>query len=51
MIAMLLFLLLVAVLFGVGFAVKWLLYIAIFLALVWIIGFFLRGSSRHWYYW
>jgi hypothetical protein len=30
--------------------VKWLFYVAVILALLWIIGFFFRGiDGRHWY--
>ncbi len=51
MLALLLLLLLVAVLFGLGFVVKWLFIIAAILAIVWIVGFFARGSSARWYRW
>jgi hypothetical protein len=51
MLAMILFLLLVAIIFGIGFVVKWLFYIAIALALIWIIGFFFRGANGRWYRW
>jgi hypothetical protein len=34
-----------------GFVVKWLFYIAIALALIWLIGSFFRGASSRWYRW
>ncbi|WP_354638022.1 hydrophobic protein [Kitasatospora camelliae] len=55
MLAMLLVLLLIIVLFGAGFALKALWWIAIALLVVWLVGFLARGSSRgnrtHWYRW
>ena len=51
MIALLLVLLLVALLFGLGFVVKWLFILAAILALLWIIGFFARGAEGTWYRW
>ena len=46
-------LLLILILFAVGaFAVKLLLWIAIILAIVWLIGFFVRGAEgARWYRW
>ncbi len=54
--ALLLALLIVIVLFVVGFAVvKFLIWVAIVLAILWLIGFFLRGMSggsrARWYRW
>ena len=52
--ALLLVLLLVIVLFVLGFAVvKFLIWVAIIAALLWLIGFFLRGSTggARWYRW
>jgi hypothetical protein len=54
--ALLLALLIVIVLFVVGFAVvKFLIWVAIVLAILWVIGFFLRsmagGSRARWYRW
>jgi hypothetical protein len=46
---MLLALLIVAIFFGLGFVVKGLFYIAVILALLWIIGFFVRGAEGRWY--
>jgi hypothetical protein len=51
MLALVLVLLLVAVLFGLGFAVKWLFIVAAVMALLWLIGFFARGSEARWYRW
>jgi hypothetical protein len=50
---LLLVLLIVIVLFIVGFAVvKFLIWVAIVAALLWLIGFFLRGASgARWYRW
>ncbi|HKU59037.1 MAG TPA: hypothetical protein VJP39_05455 [Gaiellaceae bacterium] len=51
---LLLVLLLVIVLFVLGFAVvKFLIWVAIIAALLWLIGFFLRGSTggARWYRW
>jgi len=51
MFAVLLALLLVALLFGLGFAVKFLWYVAIIALLVWIVGFFVSGAESRWYHW
>ena len=53
MAALLLALLIVLALFVVGFAaVKLLIWIAIILAIIWLIGFFVRGAERaRWYRW
>ncbi|MFE0641633.1 hydrophobic protein [Streptomyces sp. NPDC058877] len=51
MAALLLVLLLVLVLFGAGFAVKLLWWIALALLMLWIIGFLARGSGSRWYRW
>lgn len=51
MVALLLLLLLVAVLFGAAFVVKWLFIVAIIMALLWVIGFFARGPQARWYRW
>lgn len=50
---LLLVLLLVIALFIVGFAaVKLLLWVAIILAIIWLIGFFVRGvEGARWYRW
>ena len=51
--ALLLALLIVLALFVVGFAaVKLLIWIAIILAIIWLIGFFVRGvEGARWYRW
>lgn len=51
MIALLLVLLLVALFFGLGFAVKWLFIVAAVLAVVWLLGFVAAGSGARWYRW
>ena len=52
MLALLLVLLLAAVLFGVGFAVKFLWIAAAIVLVLWLIGFVARaGSGARWYYW
>lgn len=49
--AVLLALLLVALLFGLGFAVKVLWLVALVALALWIIGFFVAGAERRWYHW
>ena len=51
--ALLLVLLIVIALFVLGFAVvKFLIWVAIILAIVWLIGFFVRGAEgARWYRW
>jgi len=51
--ALLLALLIVIVLFILGFAVvKFLIWVAIVLAILWLIGFFVRGvEGARWYRW
>ena len=51
MLALLLFILIVALLFGLGFVFKALFYVAIVLFVIWLVGFFLHGGSRRWYRW
>lgn len=51
MVALLVFALIVAVLFGLGFAVKALFWVALIAAVVWVAGFFVRGAERTWYRW
>ncbi|MGW4379758.1 hydrophobic protein [Kitasatospora sp. NPDC004531] len=56
MLAMLLVLLLILVLFGAGFAVKVLWWIALAVLVLWLIGFFARsaesgGRRSRWYRW
>lgn len=49
--AVVLFLVLTALLFGLGFTVKALWYIALIMLIIWLIGFFAHGSDRRWYRW
>ncbi|GAA2112978.1 hypothetical protein GCM10009759_56250 [Kitasatospora saccharophila] len=56
MLAMLLVLLLIIILFGAGFAVKVLWWIALAVLIIWLIGFVARGagtggSRSRWYRW
>lgn len=51
MLLFLLLLLLVALFVGLGFVVKWLFIIAVIVALIWLIGFFVRGAEGRWYRW
>ncbi|AEW98187.1 MULTISPECIES: hypothetical protein [Streptomycetaceae] len=55
MVPLLLVLLLALLLFGLGFAVKVLWWIAVVVAVVWLLGFVFRaadtGSRRRWYRW
>lgn len=49
--ALVLFLLLTLILFGAGFAVKALWYVALVLLVVWLIGLVARSPDRRWYRW
>jgi hypothetical protein len=49
--ALLAILLLAAILFGVGFAVKFLWVVAAIVLVVWLIGFVARGAEATWYRW
>ncbi|GGZ69259.1 hydrophobic protein [Streptomyces bluensis] len=56
MVPVLLVLLLALILFGVGFAVKALWWIALIVFVVWLLGFLVRGTSAaggrgRWYRW
>jgi hypothetical protein len=51
MLALLLVLLLAALLFGVGFAFKFLWILAAIVLVVWLIGFVARGAEGTWYRW
>ncbi|WP_328946178.1 hydrophobic protein [Streptomyces sp. NBC_00250] len=51
MVPLLLVLLLILVLFGAGFAVEVLWYIAIAVLVLWVLGFFMRGTNGRWYRW
>ena len=49
--ALLLFLLLTLALFGVGFTVKALWWVALFMFVIWAIGIVAHGTDRRWYRW
>ncbi|MER5741384.1 MULTISPECIES: hydrophobic protein [unclassified Streptomyces] len=51
MVPLLLVLLLILVLFGTGFAVEALWYIAIAVLVLWVLGFLFRSSGSRWYRW
>jgi hypothetical protein len=51
MLALLLVLLLAAILFGIGFAAKFLWIIAAVVLAVWLVGFVAHSADRRWYYW
>jgi hypothetical protein len=52
LVPLLLVLLLVLILFGIGFAVKVLWIVALVLLAIWLIGFFARGvEGARWYRW
>jgi len=51
MLALLLVLLLALILFGVGFAIKFLWIIAAVVIVLWLIGFLARGADARWYRW
>lgn len=49
--ALLLFLLLTVILFGLGFALKVLWWVALVFLVIWLIGLVARGPERRWYRW
>jgi hypothetical protein len=51
MLALLLVLLLAILLFGVGFAIKFLWIVAAIVLALWLIGFLARGPEARWYRW
>lgn len=51
MVALILTLILIALLFGAGFVLEALWWIAVIVLAVWIIGFLVRGAGRTWYRW
>lgn len=51
MLALLLFLVLIALLFGLGFATHVLFWVAVIALAIWLVGFLLRPSGGRWYYW
>jgi hypothetical protein len=50
MVALLLVLLLGAILFGIGFALKFLWIVAVVVLCLWLIGFVAHGGRRRWFY-
>jgi hypothetical protein len=50
-VAALLILLLIIILFGAGFALKILWWVAIAALVLWILGFLTHGPERRWYRW
>ena len=51
MLALILFLILVVVVFGLGFAVKALFWVALALFIIWLAGLLVgRGRGRRWYW-
>ena len=48
---LLLFLILIAILFGAGVALHALWWIAVIALVLWVIGFVARPSGGRWYYW
>ena len=51
MLALILFLILVAVLFGAGTALHALWWVAVIALIVWLVGLFAHPSGGRWYYW
>lgn len=51
MFALLLFLILVAILFGVGVALHVLWWVAIIALVIWLLGFLAHPGGGRWYYW
>ncbi len=51
MVPLLLVLLLVLILFGAGFAVKMLWWIALIVLVLWVLGFLVRSGGGRWYRW
>ncbi len=51
MLALILVALLALILFGVGFTVHFLWWIAVVVAAVWLIGFLVASGGRRWYGW
>jgi hypothetical protein len=49
--ALVLFLLLTFVLFGAGFTIKALWWVAFFMLVVWAVGLVAHGQDRRWYRW
>jgi hypothetical protein len=43
--------LLVLLLFGLGFAVKFLWFLAVAALVLWVVGFLVSGAESRWYHW
>ncbi len=41
----------VALLFGLGLAIDFLIWVALFAAVLWAVGFLVRGAENTWYRW
>jgi hypothetical protein len=51
MLALILFLIVVVVVFGLGFVVKAFFWVALVLFIIWVLGFLVgRGRDRRWYW-
>jgi hypothetical protein len=50
-VAALLLLILIAILFGLGFVAKALLWVALVLLVLWALGWVVRPAGGRWYYW
>ncbi|MEU6945987.1 hydrophobic protein [Streptomyces sp. NPDC046316] len=51
MVPLLLVLLVILILFGAGFALDVLWFIAIAVLVLWVLGFFMRSGNSRWYRW
>ncbi len=51
MLALILVALIAIALFGVGFAIHVLWWIAIAAVVIWLVGFLVRPAGHRWYYW
>jgi hypothetical protein len=51
MLTALLILLLIAILFGLGFVVKALFWVALVMVVLWLVGWAFRPAGGRWYYW
>jgi hypothetical protein len=51
MVAAIVLLIIAAVLLGIGFAVHALLWVALILFAIWLIGWLIRPTGSRWYYW
>jgi hypothetical protein len=51
MVPLILFLIVVAVLFGLGLAIHVLLWVAVIFLVLWLVGFMARPHGHRWYRW